>query len=313
MKQRAITAGIITLIFIPLLLFNVLLIPFKIVIGLLAMIAVYELIRMFEREKEVHWLAKVAIFFFTAGFYVIVGNLWENDPNILISDLSMDISLILLPAILILFTLSVFIPNFGGKSLGLGLLIISYVGLGFGSLAILRVLGSRYVVYLLLTTVSTDTFAFLFGIKFGKHKMAPTISPKKSWEGAIAGTILGTTLGSLFGILYFVFPEGTILNPTGSMTILDGITTLGNSQTFPSHPIMWQHVLIIIPITLLISIFGQLGDLFASKLKRTYEIKDFGSIFPGHGGVLDRFDSVIFSGMFLVFIFKVMSILWPVA
>lgn len=315
MKQRAITAAVIALAFIPLLLFEVLLIPFEIAIGFLAMIAVYELIRMFEKEQQLNWFTKAAIFIFTAGFYILVGNVWEVGSNTLITDLSSDLSLILLTSLMVLFILSILSSRFDGKSLGLALLIITYIGLGFGSLVVLRVIGSRYVVYLLLTTVLTDTFAYLFGVKFGKHKMAPNISPKKSWEGAVAGTVIATIIGSCFALLYFLIPAGTIFNPTGSITILHGITSLGSNPAInslePAVPIIWQQALIIVPLTFIISIFGQLGDLFASKLKRTYDVKDFGEIFPGHGGVLDRFDSTIFAAMFLLFTLRILSELWP--
>lgn len=316
MKQRAITATIIVLIFIPMLIFKELIIPFEVAVGLLALIAVYELIRMFEKTNPLDWFAKVAIFILTAGFYIIVGHVWRLEGSPQLNELSTDISLILLAALIVLFILSIFIPSLDGKSLGISLLIITYIGLGFGSLVILRIIGARYVVYLLMTTVLTDTFAYLFGSKFGKHKMAPVISPNKSWEGAIAGTVIATIVASSFAIFYFVFPEGSFLNADGKVTLLDGITSLGTRPGLttldPRVPVVWKQALIIVPLTFMVSIFGQMGDLFASKLKRTYEIKDFGEIFPGHGGVLDRFDSTIFAAMFLVFSLRILTTLWPV-
>ena len=122
--------------------------------------------------------------------------------------------------------------------------------------------------------------AYFFGIKFGKHKMCPTISPKKSWEGAISGTIIGTASGCGF---YFLATN--LLGFSGFAVI--------------SELLLGYQILIIFLISLALSILGQCGDLYASKLKRGYGIKDYGNIFPGHGGVMDRFDSLTFVGAFI--------------
>jgi phosphatidate cytidylyltransferase len=310
MKQRAITGIIVSLIMIPLILFDVLLIPFKIVIGLMAMLAVYELVRMYETKHELHLANKIVIFLITAALYLVIGNVWLG-PNAFIYDMPLNPMYVLFPAVIILFILCVFNAKMRDQSLGFSFLTIFYIGLGFGALTYLKVLGAEYLLYLLITTITTDSFAFFFGVKFGRHKMCPTISPKKSWEGAIAGTVFGTVFGTLFGV---------IILPTNSGTIFDTAATflLENASAVSMFDVLavrtspaWGLLSIFIPLTLAISVIGQLGDLFASKLKRTYEIKDFGTILPGHGGILDRFDSALFAGTFLVFIFKVMSILWP--
>jgi phosphatidate cytidylyltransferase len=110
-------------------------------------------------------------------------------------------------------------------------------------------------------------FAYFFGIKFGKHKLAPLISPKKSIEGLIAGTIIGASIGILY----------TQIRPVPVVSEL---------------PLLW-----IVGLSVLLSLLGQLGDLFASKIKRAQNIKDFGDLFPGHGGLLDRFDSLCMSAL----------------
>ncbi|MBN2260940.1 MAG: phosphatidate cytidylyltransferase [Clostridiales bacterium] len=107
----------------------------------------------------------------------------------------------------------------------------------------------------------SDTFAYFTGRLIGKHKLAPTISPKKTIEGSVGG-IIGATLSSM--IFYYYFD----LRELSSLTVFAGF----------------------IIITTVIS---QLGDLVASKIKRIFNIKDFGKIMPGHGGILDRFDSVL--------------------
>lgn len=105
-----------------------------------------------------------------------------------------------------------------------------------------------------------DTFAYLFGSKFGKHKLFPRISPKKSWEGAIGGGL--TTI--IAGLALAPYIEG--------LTILDTAV-----------------------ISVIVVVFGSFGDLIESMFKRCIEIKDSGHIMPGHGGVLDRLDSILFA------------------
>lgn len=109
----------------------------------------------------------------------------------------------------------------------------------------------------------TDTFAYLFGRKLGKHKLLPDVSPKKSIEGSIAG-IIGCTLV----ILIYAFVCAKVWNVQCNYLLL---AVLG----------------------VLLSIVGQIGDLAMSVIKREYNIKDYGKIMPGHGGALDRFDSVL--------------------
>lgn len=106
---------------------------------------------------------------------------------------------------------------------------------------------------------SFDSFAYLSGSKFGKHKLAEKISPKKSWEGFIGGLLASIIIAAVTS--YFLSPE---------------------------YILRW------IIIAILTALFGTLGDLFESKLKRQVGIKDSGNVIPGHGGILDRFDAVLF-------------------
>ncbi|MDL1913884.1 MAG: phosphatidate cytidylyltransferase [Bergeyella sp.] len=111
--------------------------------------------------------------------------------------------------------------------------------------------------FLFVLIWSSDTFAFVFGRLFGKHKIAPKISPKKTWEGFL-GSFFSTLLLS-----YFI------------------------NKNFPELKGNW------IIVGILVTIFGPLGDLVESQLKRNFGVKDSGSLIPGHGGVLDRLDSFI--------------------
>jgi len=124
--------------------------------------------------------------------------------------------------------------------------------------------GFYYLAYAISISVFTDTFAFIWGKLFGKHKMAPTISPHKTWEGSIGGTA---------SCLILVIISAKLLQKYTQITIL------------------YQPMVI---TTIAASILSQMGDLSMSVIKRVCGIKDYGSIFPGHGGVLDRFDSHLF-------------------
>lgn len=131
-----------------------------------------------------------------------------------------------------------------------------YIILGFSSLVLIN--NPVFIGLVFVLAFSSDTFAYLVGVSMGKHKLIPDVSPNKSIEGAIGG-ILGTCLMTFFYLSYF------------------DLSSLGND----------------IIIGILASIFAQSGDLVASRIKRDTGIKDFGKLIPGHGGVLDRFDSVL--------------------
>ena len=143
---------------------------------------------------------------------------------------------------------------------------ILYAGWLLGHLVALRGLedGRNWVFFALFITFASDTAAFFVGRALGRHKLAPAISPGKTWEGAIGG-VLGAIIVSLFFTLNTTF-------------VL---------------PLSWGQAVI---LGLLVSIFGQLGDLTESLFKRYTGVKDSGSVLPGHGGFLDRMDSVVFAG-----------------
>ena len=136
-----------------------------------------------------------------------------------------------------------------------------------------------YLVWMIfISSWVCDTFAYLTGMMIGKHKMTPKLSPKKSIEGAIGGVVGSALAGVLFG--YFIV-----------------------ERVVPDQQITWVFA-VIGGIGAMIS---QIGDLAASAIKRNHNIKDYGHLIPGHGGIMDRFDSVIFTapmiyGLALLFI-----------
>lgn len=131
--------------------------------------------------------------------------------------------------------------------------------------------GKFLIWYLAIAAWGTDTFAYAVGMRFGKHKLTP-ISPKKTVEGSIGGTV-----GAVILSLIYTY----IINKTGVVEI---------------------SYLAIVGISIVLSILGQLGDLSASSIKRYVGIKDFSNLIPGHGGMLDRIDSILFIAPFAYFL-----------
>jgi phosphatidate cytidylyltransferase len=131
--------------------------------------------------------------------------------------------------------------------------------------------GRNWVYLAMLTTFGNDTGAYFIGRARGKRKLAPTISPSKTWEGAVGGLICAILAATVIAmILRLISVE------------------LGAPFAFA----YWQ----VITLGFLVGLFAQLGDLVESLLKRNMGVKESGNLLPGHGGVLDRFDSLIFVG-----------------
>jgi|GEM_PF-138182 len=325
MKKRIITGIIMLLVLGPLVVmpnptpydsnatFFVFFIIFQVMCGLLALVGTHELIKMFETEKPLCRSAKGVAYFLTLTIFLNLGNYWGEfgDLTVPLLDLRITNMAILLFAIFLLLAVFVFDKEFSADQLGKVLLTSAYVGFGVSAIVLLKAVGVRFIIFVLLITTMTDVFAYFFGVAFGKHKMAPTISPKKSWEGAIGGTVMATIIASSFAIFYgHIFPADSVLgaafNPNGYRTIFDGLSSLGEDRFNVLRPF------IIVLIVTLGSVATQIGDLVASKLKRSYDIKDFGNVFPGHGGVLDRFDSLIFVSLLFVGVFLTVQAIFPV-
>ena len=151
---------------------------------------------------------------------------------------------------------------------------ILYVGWLLSHLVSLRGMtgGMNWVFLVILANAASDTTAFFIGRSFGRHRLAPRISPNKTWEGALAGVV-----GAMVFSLLFTAPR---LFAATNPLYVEGF-------------ICWQAL----SLGLLVSVFGQLGDLAESLLKRHAGVKDSGRLLPGHGGILDRMDSIIFAGI----------------
>jgi phosphatidate cytidylyltransferase len=138
-----------------------------------------------------------------------------------------------------------------------------WVAVGFAYILLLRELnhGMALTILMLGCTILNDTFAYFVGRAIGSHKMAPRISPKKSIEGAVGG-LIGSVVAAMVVKIY---------SP-------------------------WLPAKYAIILGLVVGIVGQWGDLFESAIKRDFRVKDSGKILPGHGGILDRFDAILFAG-----------------
>ncbi len=212
---------------------------------------------MEESTQLIYALASVALFMFVAHVtgFSFVQNI-NADP------------LLYLGLFVMLFLLAMAMHGFRNNSIPL-LLGIVYVPLSLGLLAQCYAVNKFYPLALIVLIWINDTMQYIVGSMFGKHKMAPIISPKKTWEGTLGGSALCIVVAI---VCAYLFKEFT----------------------------MWQWI----GMGLIASIGGTLGDLLESKLKRTAQIKDSGNIMPGHGGILDRFDSLLVASILLWIMMK---------
>lgn len=293
MLKRTITGIVIMVVLLTLVCIEQLLIPFQIIMFLCAIIACNELLKMFETKKKLGKYFKVVITLNTLLVYISC-MLFFGDTSL---DSTIPFGLLILSIMNNLLML-VLGKDFDADDAAKSIFTSFYVGIGIASFVSLRLIGIRFIVFLMIATMLTDVFAYFYGVKFGKHKMAPDISPKKSWEGAIGGTVVGTVTASVFALMY------------GNLFGGDHQTMFDIFSTISEHN-YWILCLVTVVVAFMCSIFGQIGDLIASKIKRTYNIKDFGNIFPGHGGFLDRFDSSIYVSMFLMVAIIVIKVIFP--
>jgi phosphatidate cytidylyltransferase len=171
----------------------------------------------------------------------------------------------LLGIIMFFYLISILNPWFSPSDLGyIVTMILMFTGTLKSVLLVFEQYGVNMMIFLLICTYFTDTAAYFCGFYFGKTKLNERISPKKTIEGSIGGWFFGALGG--FAFAYFM---------------IDGF-----------------NIGILLLMSLVFPIVGQIGDLAFSDIKRHFKIKDFGSVFPAHGGVLDRIDSLVFNLLF---------------
>ena len=245
-------------------------------VALFALIAAYEILHCVGLHKNL-WLSFPM--YFMSGAYPFVLRYMEGDGLALMP---------LFVCVPLLTTLAVAVFSHGkvdirDASSGYVLWVYSFVG--FMALIYMHdmIAGGRYF-YLLafLGAWITDIFAYFTGVLLGKHKLIPDVSPKKTVEGAVGGVVFCALSFVGFALLY------------NSLWVVEGAGKLS--------------VVLMAVIGVLVSLVSQIGDLSLSLLKRKYGIKDFGKVFPGHGGVMDRFDSVLAVSIMLLVCFTTLSV-----
>lgn len=254
MKKRVISAIIALIIAIPIFIKGGML--FNIAIYILSMLGLKEFLSIKATKKELPVF--IDFISYIVMTLIVVSNFEKT--NIVFS---MDYRIIV--GLFLIFLLPTIIYHDRKKySIVDGFHLIGgifFLVVSFSLMILLRNIDLNMLIYLFIITIITDTYAYLTGMLIGKHKLLEDISPKKTWEGTIGGTFFGVFISTV----YFL--------------------TVVNSQI---------NIFVVILMSLFLSILGQYGDLVFSAIKRYYGKKDFSNIMPGHGGILDRFDSIIF-------------------
>ncbi|PQF21823.1 phosphatidate cytidylyltransferase [Enterococcus mundtii] len=255
MKQRVITAVVALALFIPIIWIGG--IGLELVAALLAVVGVYELFRM----KGLTLLSFEGVLSaIGAVFLVLPKERWF----FFLPEQTNEFMLFYL-TVMILLGAAVFSKNmYTIDEAGFPVVTSLYVGFGFQNFVSARTEGINVLLFGLFIVWATDIGAYLVGRRFGKRKLWPDISPNKTIEGALGG--IGSAL--VVALLYFLL--------------------------YPPQELFGHGLFVMLLLTIVLSIVGQFGDLVESAIKRHYEVKDSGNILPGHGGILDRFDSLLF-------------------
>lgn len=254
MKQRVISAIIALLICVPIIIYGKL--PFYFGVSIIGLIGFMEFISLGSTRRELPYIIKMLA---VVSFVIFMMSNWNIVGTFFMLDAEVIATIIFLIIIPIVFYNKSKKYNINDALFLLGGVL--FLGVGFNQLVSIRMTDLNYFVFLLLITIVSDTFAYVVGKLIGKHKMCPSVSPNKTWEGFIGGLAFSTFVSTVFFVSAFDY--------TGNL-------------------------LIIILLVMFLSTIGQLGDLVFSTIKRNYQIKDFGNIMPGHGGILDRLDSILF-------------------
>lgn len=235
---------------------------------LTSLIGMFELYRVFQVEKKIPGM----IGYLTACAYFAL--LHEK----LVTDYGM-----MLIAAFFLLLMSCYVigyPKYTIKQIMAAFAAFFYVAFLLACIYQTRNMKSgAYLVWIVfIGSWGSDTCAYAVGRLIGKHKAFPVLSPKKSWEGCVGG-VVGAALIGLIYALVFQDKIATPMNPVILIPLVAGIS----------------------------SVFAQIGDLAASAIKRENEIKDYGTLIPGHGGIMDRFDSVIFIAPAVYYLLQILG------
>lgn len=247
MKQRIITAIVLMIIAIPCVVLGGY--YFKALIGVVLALSVYEMLHICTRPRIKIYLYVIVLLFFLYGFIFDLNDLFIASYGILVFMVA-------------LFAATIFDETLTIERTGYIFTMGVLIAAGLHAMLVIRnQYGFQYVILLALATYGSDTGAYFTGVLFGKHKLIPRLSPKKTIEGSIGGIILGTLL----------------------------------SVGYASYLGYLDSNMILIPAFFVLTITGQIGDLVFSAVKRHFGVKDYSNLLPGHGGILDRIDSIVFN------------------
>lgn len=228
--------------------------PFALLVYAIAAVGLFEILRM----KQIKITSVPGVLALLAVFALLMPSEWEAKVVEAIAYSKFELLFI---AVILLLVYTVLVKNrFTFDDVGFVILSALYVGIGFYYLIATREAGVAYLIFALLIVWVTDSGAYFTGRALGKNKLWPEISPNKTIEGFVGGVVLAVIAAI---IMQFIAP----------------------------FDISWALLIIVAIIS---SVFGQMGDLVESAIKRHYDVKDSGNILPGHGGILDRFDSLLF-------------------
>ena len=228
----------------------------------ISLVGMYELYRVFKLEKTpLAYISYVmAVLFYVSELFAGI-----VDP----------MALVMLFLILLMFAYVFSYPKYEAKDVMTIFFGMFYVAVMLSYVYQIRVLESGvYLAFLIfICSWGCDTCAYCVGVLFGKHKMAPVLSPKKSIEGAVGG-VVGT---ALLTVIY-----------TSVFRVQMGLDTRG--------------IIVLAVISAVAGLISMVGDLTASAIKRNYDIKDYGTLIPGHGGIMDRFDSMMITAPIIYYL-----------
>ncbi|MBQ8268918.1 MAG: phosphatidate cytidylyltransferase [Clostridia bacterium] len=259
MKVRIITGICMGAVMIPVLLFSQYII-YPIFLSLLCLMATYEMLKVFKKERR----PEIAVpSFLLAASYPMI--------PFFIRNIDWQLGFVIIALGICLYMIYLFAMCVAHK--GRMLLVevfstfttVTYILIGFSALSIIRYLpfGEYEFLLIFFTAWGCDIFAYFVGTFIGKHKLIVEVSPKKTVEGAIGGVVCTFAIIMLYGFLIERFTDAN------------------------------ANYIALAILGLVLPVISQIGDLFASLIKREAGIKDYSNLFPGHGGVMDRFDSMI--------------------
>lgn len=276
MKNRVITSVAILAAMLTVVIFSEFIV-YPLALALLAIIATFEVLRVIGSHK-ISTLS-IPAYLISAAFPLTAYFVDSNN--------SLEFLLILAAVVFVYLVWLMGVSVFSKGKIAFSkvsetLVGVTYVAVSFTSLSLIRYINHNFGVFLVVLVFviswTCDTAAFAVGSLIGKHKLIPEISPKKTVEGAIGGVVFSALLCALYGL--------------GLDLVIEKIQV---------------NYLYLVLFGIILSVVSQLGDLIASLIKREHDVKDYGRIFPGHGGVLDRFDSVLAVSTILL----ILSIVFP--